>query len=71
MIGQEVTVKIDGRKYRGTVINLERDTTVMDVTRSGILGGPVDSYRRVVPGRTTTTLTIDLDPRPIKKRGKK
>lgn len=64
MIGQKVTVKVAGKKYRGTVTNLKRETESLEI-------GPDGPGRNFIPGLTSVTLTIDLDPRPIEKAKKR
>lgn len=61
-VGAEVRIKdkATGEKLRGVVIDIRAETAMLDVTSSGLLGGPVDSYRRFVPGPVTRTIVIEV-----------
>ena len=61
LTNKPVKLKIDGQKYKGTITRVDVDVEEVDVTQSGLFGGPVDTFRRTVPGRRTRTLTIVLD----------
>lgn len=55
-----VKVKETGEKVRAVVTDIRVDTEMVDVTRSGMFGDPVDTFRQSVPGRTTTTITLEV-----------
>lgn len=63
--GREVTIKVEGaKKVRAVVREIQAETEVIDVTIGGLnpYGPPPDRFRRSVPGRTTTTITLELLP---------
>lgn len=63
-LGDRVRIRTEDKSIKlwGRVTNVETHTEEVDVTRSGLFGGPVDTHRRVVAGRTSVRLTIEVEP---------
>lgn len=62
--GDRIKIKdAGGRKWWGRVVAVDATTAMADITMGGLFPGgpPPDPYRKFMPGRTTTTLTIELE----------
>lgn len=62
-VGKRVTVKIDGRKFKGVLTSVGSYTEPIETTSDGSLDGQSSISRTWAAGPTTVTLTIELDPR--------
>lgn len=61
-VGKRVTVKIDGRKFKGRLVGADSYTEPIETTSDGSFTGQSPMSRTWVVGPTTVTLTIELDP---------
>lgn len=62
-VGDRVHVRNEDRsaKVWGTVTEMHAHTEEIDVTRSGLFGGPVDNHRVRTAGRTSVLITIEVE----------
>lgn len=63
-VGERVRVRTEDKaiKVWGRVVDVIVHTNQVDVTRSGMFGGPVDSHRVTVPGPTSVQVVIEIEP---------
>jgi hypothetical protein len=52
----------EGGRWWGLVTHVDSQTEMIDVTIGGLTPGgpPPDTYRRFAPGKTSVTLTVEL-----------
>jgi hypothetical protein len=63
-IGDRIKLKVDGVKRHGVITEVNAHTEMIDVTIGGVTPGgpPPDKWRKFMPGMTTTTITVELEP---------
>lgn len=61
-VGDRVRVRNEDRpvKISGRVTSVRTSGEPLEVTRSGLFGGP-DAHRVAVPGRTSMLITIEVE----------
>lgn len=63
-LGDRIKIKdAEGGKWWGRVVEVESHTEMVDITAGGLFPGgpPPDPYRKFMPGRTTTVVTIQME----------
>jgi hypothetical protein len=62
--GERIKIRdADGLKWWATVTDVRTDVESVDITAGGLFPGgpPPDHFRQSMPGRSTTTVTIELE----------